>query len=238
MWKKNNSFCTLSKDVSWHVLPFQKVSVFETENTIFTQRNEMYSKEDYQFLSPFRMWIRTSISMAKSFSVWNWIHSFQSKEQKVCWRSLSIFVTFQKMYSDKKRQVLPCQKVQCLKLNILFFNPRNEIYLEEDYQLLEPFKKCIPKSTCILKTSVFENEYLFSIKITKCMWRKTINICHLPKNVFRQKLPCQKNSVFEISYNFSTNGCKCMEKQSMTIILFSPFKKWITTSTSFHAKKF
>ena len=175
--------------------------------------------------------IPTSTSTPKNFSVWRRIKLFQSKEQKVCWRSLSIFVTFQKMCSDKKRQVLPCQKVQCLKLNILFFNPRNEIYLEEDYQLLAPFKKCIPTSTCILKTSVFENQYLFSIKITKCMWRKTINICHLPKNVFRQKLPCQKNSVFEASYTFSNQWKWMYGKTKYDYQFSSPVKKCIPTKS-------
>ena len=83
--------------------PFQKVSLFETEYTFFNQRKEMYVEEDYQFLSHFKKCIPTSTSMPKNFSVWNWIHFFQSNKGNFCERSvwLSIFVTFQKMNPDK-----------------------------------------------------------------------------------------------------------------------------------------
>ena len=46
-----------------------KNSVFETEYTFFNQNKEMYVKEDYQYLSPFKKCIPTKTSMPKSFSV-------------------------------------------------------------------------------------------------------------------------------------------------------------------------
>ena len=82
----------------------QTVSVFENEYTFFDQRKEMFVKEDYQFLSTFiKIYIPTSTSIPKSFSIWIWVHLFQSKEGNECewivW--LSVFVTFWKMYPDK-----------------------------------------------------------------------------------------------------------------------------------------
>ena len=49
------------------------------------------------------------------------------------------------------------------------------------------------------------------------MWKKTINICHLSKNVFRKNFHAKKFQCLKFHTIFSTNGSKCMEKQSMTI---------------------
>ena len=115
------------------------------------------------------------------------------------------------------RQVLPCQKVQCLKLNILFFNQRNEIY-EEDYQFLTPFKKCITTTICILKISVFETGYTFFNQKDEMyvkegyQYLSPFKKCIATKNFHAKKFQCLKFHTL-----FSTNGNKCMGKQSMTI---------------------
>ena len=76
----------------------KKISAFVIEYTFFNQTKEICVKEvyDYQFLSPFKKCIPTSMSMQTNFSVWNWIHFFQSNKGNLCERSvgLSIFVTF------------------------------------------------------------------------------------------------------------------------------------------------
>ena len=89
------SFCHLLKNVSRQVIPLQKVSLIEIEYTFFNQRKEMCVEEDYHFLSRFKKFIPTSTSIPKSFSVWKWIHFFQSNKGNLCERSvwLSIFVT-------------------------------------------------------------------------------------------------------------------------------------------------
>ena len=60
-----------------------KNSVFENEYTFFSQNNEMYVKEDYQYLSPFKKCIPTKTSMPKKFSVRSFIHFFQPIEVNV-----------------------------------------------------------------------------------------------------------------------------------------------------------
>ena len=69
MWKKTINFCHFSKNVSRQVNPCQKTQVFEIRYSFFHQRNEMYLKEDYHFLSPFKNCIPTSTSVPKAFSV-------------------------------------------------------------------------------------------------------------------------------------------------------------------------
>ena len=62
------------------------------------------------------------------------------------------------------------------------------------------------------------------------MWKKTINSCHIFKNVSRQVLPCQKFSVFENEYNFfNQRNDKYLEEHHQFL---PPFKKCIPTKVS------
>ena len=80
--------------------------------------------------------------------------------------------------------------------NFNFLFQRNELYVEEDYQFLPPFKKQIyPGKNFHTKNSVFEMKINFQIKGTKYMWKKTITFCHLSKNVSRQVLHFKNFSV-------------------------------------------
>ena len=108
--------------------------------------------------------------------------------------------------------------------------------MDEEYQFLPTFKKQIYQGKNFhTKNSVFEIEYTFFNQRNEIyMWKKTINFCHLLKNVSPQKFTCQKVSAFEIDYTFfnqrnkkeedyqflppfkkqfiQINGSKCMEK--------------------------
>ena len=81
-----------------------KNSVFEIEYTFFNQRNKKYVEEAYQFLPPIKKCIPTKSDKyfyTKIFSVWNWIHFFQPKEQNILGRRLSIFAIFKKCTPTK-----------------------------------------------------------------------------------------------------------------------------------------
>ena len=189
MWKKTVNSNHILKNVSRQVLPFQKDSVFETELTIFIQRNEMYAKEDYQYLSPFKKCIPTSMSMPKKCSVWNWIFFFSIKGTKCMWKKTNIFCHFLK---NVTRQVLPCQKTSVFKNEYNFFNQRNEKYVKEDYQLLSSFKNWIPTSTSMPKN--------FSV----CNW---IHFFQLRKEMYVEE-DCQFLSHFKKCITTSTSVSK------------------------------
>ena len=83
------------------------------------------------------------------------------------------------------------------------------MFVKEGYQFLSTFIKMYPdKYFSAKKFQRLKRNTLFSIKGRKCMWKKTINSCHILKNVSLQVLPCQKNSVFEKEYIFcnQSNG--------------------------------
>ena len=90
--------------------------------------------------------------MPKRFSVWNWIHFFQSKEGNECERSvwLSIFFSpFKNCFPTK----IPCQTISVFDFEYTFFDQRKEMFVKEDYQFLSPFiKKYIPTSTYTTKS--------------------------------------------------------------------------------------
>ena len=47
----------------------KKIQCLKLNNFFFNQRKEMYVKEGYQYLSPFKNFIPTKTSMPKSFCV-------------------------------------------------------------------------------------------------------------------------------------------------------------------------
>ena len=75
---------------------------------------------------------------------------------------------------------------------------------------------------------------LFSLKGTKCIQKKTINICHRLKNVSRQVCPCQKSSVFEIELFFFQSKERNVCGRRLTF--FVTLKKKLSRQNS-HAKK-
>ena len=78
------------------------------------------------------------IYIPKSFSVWSWLHFLQSKEQKLCEKRLSIFATFQKTnYPGKNFHAKKFSFWNWIYFFFTFFNQRNEIYVEENYQFLK-----------------------------------------------------------------------------------------------------
>ena len=172
-------------------IPCQIILVFDFEYTFFDQRKEIFVKKDYQFLSVFKKCIPTPIYMPKILSVWKFLpffnqrkkiygktkydyHSFlakqfqclnlntlfQSKEGNVRERRPSVFVTFHKKVP---RQVLPCQKFQCLKLITLFsIKGRKCCEISVWLSFFVTFqKKCIPTKTPIQTISMFEFDYTF-----------------------------------------------------------------------------
>ena len=65
-WKKTINFCHLPKR---YTVTFQKVSLFETEYAFLNQRNEMYVKEVYQFLSLFKNVSRQELPCQKAWVI-------------------------------------------------------------------------------------------------------------------------------------------------------------------------
>ena len=90
---------------------------------------------------------------------------FQSKERNVCGRRLTIFVTFKKTYPDKT----PMPKSQSKEGNVC----------ERRIIIFAPFQKMYPdKYFHVKKLQCLKTNTIFSIKGTKCMWKKTNNFCH------------------------------------------------------------
>ena len=99
------------------------------------------------------------------------------------------------------------RNISVSEIEYIFFNQRKEMFVKVAYQFLSTFIKSYPdKYFSAKKFQRLKWNTLFSIKGRKCMWKKTINSCHILKNVFRQVLPCQKVSVSENEIIFAIKG--------------------------------
>ena len=87
--KEDYQFLSNSKNISRHVQPCQKIQMFKLDNFFSIKGTKCMWKKTINFCIP------TRNSLPKTFSVWNWIHFFQSKNGNECERNvwLSIFVT-------------------------------------------------------------------------------------------------------------------------------------------------
>ena len=227
-------FCHFSKNVSRQKLPCQKSSVFETENNFFNQRKSMYSKEDYQHLSPFKKYIPTSKSMRKKTNVWNWIYFFSIKGTKFMWKKT---INFSLLFKIVSQQKIHCQKVSAFEIEYTFSNQRKEMN----------WMKCLTINFCHLLKIVSRQKFhakkfqclklntLFSIKGTKCMQKKTINFFYLLKNVSRQKFHAKIFSVWNWNQFFQPMEVNVRENK-VWLSIFVIFKK-MDSDMYFQAKK-
>ena len=174
--------------------------MFETELTIFIQRNEMYAKEDYQYLSPFKKMYPNKYVHAKKLQCLKLKKIFSVKVRKCMWkRNINLCI----LPENVSRQQLPIQKVSVFETeNTLFSFEGEKCMWKKDINFC-PLSKLYPdKYFHFKKMQCLKLNTLFPFNGTKCMQKKTINFCHLLKNVFRHKLPVKKNSVFKIEYTF------------------------------------
>ena len=110
------------------------------------------------------------------------------------------------------------------KINFSF--QRNELYVEEDFQFLPPFKNKLiqVKKLPYQKFSVWNWIYFFQAKKRNLCGRKlsifaTFKKMYPDKNFQAKLFQCLKLNTI-----FSTNGSKCMGKQNMTIHFFHLLK--------------
>ena len=179
MWKKTINFCRLPK---MYPVPFQKMSVFETEYAFWNQRNEMFVKDDYQFLSLFKNISQQELPCQKALVFEKEYNFFNQRNKKYVEEAYQILQPFKKCIPTKTSTpksfsdwnfihffqlkqvnawenkiwlpIIPCQKFQCLKMNTLL-----------------------------------------SIKGRKCMWKKTTNFCQIPKYIPTSISAPKKSSV-------------------------------------------
>ena len=85
------------------------------------------------------------------------------------------------------------------------------MYVEEDYQFLSHFKKCIPTSTSMPKKfQCLKKNIFFAIKATVNIWTNATNFSHLLKNVSRQKFHAKQFQCLKLNTFFSIKGRKCL----------------------------
>ena len=102
--------------------------------------------------------------------------------------------------------------------NFNFLFQRNELYVDEDYQMLLLFKKQIyPGKNFHTKNSVFEMNIHFLTKGTKYIGKKTINFCHLSKTYSDKNFHLKKFQCLKLNTIFSHKGTKCIRKKTINI---------------------
>ena len=106
----------------------------------------MYAKKAYHFCHLLKNVIRQNLPCQK-VSVFEFSYNFATNGSKFMVKQ-SMTINFFHLLKNGLRQVLPSMPRNFSVWSwVLFFNHRNELYVEEDYQFLPLFKKCIPIKT-------------------------------------------------------------------------------------------